>query len=102
MKIFYITLNTPDEAKAISFDLLERRYAVCTNWFPIACAYRWEGEIKQTQEVVLIIKTQTGFREAIEKVVAEHIQYTNFMAEIDIHSINSNFLTWLNAEVPHI
>lgn len=100
MKIYYITLNTSDEAKTISYDLLERRLAVCTNWFPIACAYRWEGEIKQVQEVALIVKTRDGLRKAIEKVISEHIQYTNFMAEIDVASINDGFLNWLNAEVP--
>ena len=42
MRIYYITLNTPEEASRISRALLEQRLAVCTNWFPITCAYRWE------------------------------------------------------------
>ncbi|MBV8815732.1 MAG: divalent cation tolerance protein CutA, partial [Verrucomicrobia bacterium] len=45
MRIYYVTLNTDDEARRISQELLERQLAVCTNWFPITCAYRWEGKL---------------------------------------------------------
>jgi len=99
MKIFYVTLNTDLEAKAISYALLNKKLAVCTNWFPIQCAYRYKDEVKDEAEVVLIIKTKEGFRNQIEEIIAEHISYTNFIAEIDIHSINGNFMKWLNAEV---
>jgi periplasmic divalent cation tolerance protein len=100
MKIYYITLNTPDEAKRISYSLLERKHAVCTNWFPMTCAYRWEGGIKEEPEIVLIVKTQNGKRDDIEKVIAEHITYNNFIGELDVHSINHGFLNWLNKDVP--
>lgn len=99
MKMYYVTLNNIDEAKKISVSLLEKQLAVCTNIFPITCTYRWQGEIKQEPEVVLIIKTKNGMRSEIERVISEHINYTNFIAEIDIHSINDGFLQWLNKEV---
>ncbi|MBY0501664.1 MAG: divalent-cation tolerance protein CutA [Alphaproteobacteria bacterium] len=100
MKMYYITLNTPEEAQKISHALLNEQLAVCTNWFPIACAYRWEGEILEESEVVLVVKTQEGFREAIEKVISEYITYLNCIAELDVHSINKRYLDWLNAEIP--
>lgn len=100
MKMYYITLNTSEEAEKISHALLKKQVAVCTNWFPVTCAYRWEGEIRQESEVILIVKTREGFREAIEKVISEHITYLNCIAELDVHSINKGCLNWLNAEVP--
>ena len=99
MKIFYITLNSNDDAKKISKILLENRIAVCTNWFPIQCAYRWQGEIKQGEEVVLIVKTTENRRADIEKVIASHIGYTNFIAELNVQSVNEPFAAWLKAEV---
>lgn len=102
MKIYYITLNTPEEAQKISHALLKGQIAVCTNWFPIDCAYRWEGEIIQESEVILIVKTREGFREAIEKIISEHITYLNCIAELDVQSINKSYLNWLNAEIPLI
>jgi periplasmic divalent cation tolerance protein len=99
MRIYYITLNTDDEARRISRALLEQ-LAVCTNWFPITCAYRWEGRIVEEPETVLLVKTQAGYRPAIEGVARQHISYTNLMAEIAPESINESFANWLNAEVP--
>ena len=100
MRIFYITLNTDDEARRISRALLEQQLAVCTNWFPIMCAYRWEGKIVDEPETVLLVKTQPGYRQAIEELVRQQISYTNLMAEIAPESVNESFAKWLNAEVP--
>ena len=99
MKIYYITLNNAEEANKISYALLENQLAVCTNYFPITCTYRWEKEIKQGAEVVLIVKTLEGMRESIERIIAQFINYTQFIAEIDVHSVNNKFLMWLNTEV---
>lgn len=100
MRIYYVTLNTSDEAHQISHALLEQQLAVCTNWFPITCAYRWEGKIVEEPETVLLIKTQQGKRSAIERVIREHINYANLIAEIEPESVNESFLKWLNTEVP--
>ncbi len=102
MKMYYITLNNEDEARAIGYALLERSLAVCVNWFPITCAYRWQGEIRSESEIVLIAKTQDGKRDVIESVIAEHVSYTNLIAEIDVHSVNHRFLSWLDSELPHL
>lgn len=100
MKIYYVTLNNTEEAQKISQELLEKQLAVCTNWFPITCAYRWEGKINIEPEIALIVKTQAGYREKIEQVIQEHIDYTNFIAEIAPESVNTGFLNWLNVDVP--
>ena len=100
MRMYYITLNTDDEARRISKALLEQQLVVCTNWFPITCAYRWEGKIVEEPETVLLVKTQAGYRQAIEEVVRQYITYTNLMAEIAPESVNESFAKWLNAEVP--
>ncbi|MDY7020454.1 MAG: divalent-cation tolerance protein CutA [Cyanobacteriota bacterium] len=100
MRLYYITLNTIEEARKISQALLEQKLAVCTNWFPITCAYSWSGKIVEEGETVLIVKTQANYRTEIEAVVRQHIDYTNFMAELSPESINEGFLQWLNAEVP--
>ncbi|NMG07923.1 divalent-cation tolerance protein CutA [Brasilonema sp. UFV-L1] len=100
MKIYYVTLNTPEEARKIGRELLEKKLAVCVNWFPITCVYSWKGEITEEPEIVLIIKTQDGYRSQVEQVIVQNISYTNFMAEISPTNVNQGFLDWLNAEVP--
>ena len=100
MKIIYVTLNTADEARGIAQTLLERRLAVCCNWFPITCAYRWEGKIIEEPETVLLVKTQPSQREAVERVIGEAVSYTNCIAGIAPDSVNATFRAWLDTEVP--
>ena len=99
MKLYYVTLNNSEEASQIGRALLERRLAVCVNWFSMTCAYRWKGKITEEPEVVMMVKTQVGYRAAIEQVIRQHITYTNFIAEITPTNVNQGFLDWLNAEV---
>jgi periplasmic divalent cation tolerance protein len=99
MKLFYITLNNEQEAKTISQTLLEKKIAVCTNWFPIQCAYQWEGKINFGNEIVLIIKTIENKRQQIETIIAQVINYTNFIAEIEVKSVNTAFQAWLDISV---
>ncbi|MEA5420557.1 divalent-cation tolerance protein CutA [Spirulina sp. CCNP1310] len=99
MRLYYVTLNTAAEAEAISRALLRANLALCTNWFPIHCAYRWEGEIRTEPETVLIIKTQAGYRDRLEAVIRAHIDYTNCIVELEPTGVNPGFLDWLNREI---
>lgn len=99
MVILYLTLNTDEEARAVSRALLEKRLAVCTNWFPITCAYRWKGDMVEEPETVLIVKTLPELYKAVTEEVRQHISYTNFMAQIDVPRINDEFAAWLKEEL---
>ncbi|MBR8836455.1 MAG: divalent-cation tolerance protein CutA [Stigonema ocellatum SAG 48.90 = DSM 106950] len=99
MKLYYVTLNSSEEARQIGRALLEKKLAVCVNWFPITCAYRWQGEIVEEPEVVLIVKSIAGYGADIEKEIRQYISYTNVIAEISPTGVNQGFLDWLNAEI---
>ena len=60
MEIIYVTLNNNEETKKIGMRLLNENLANCVNYFPITCIYKYEGEITEEPEVVLIIKTEMG------------------------------------------
>jgi len=99
MRIFYITLNSDAEARSLANLLLSRRDAVCCNWFPITCAYLWDNEIKEGAETVLIVKSVAEKRDAIRVAVAEVIDYTNFLGEIELDGVNDGFTAWLRGVV---
>ena len=98
-RIFYVTLNTDVEARAIAALLFERRDAVCVNWFPINCAYLEDGKVREGPEIALLIKTVAGKKASIEAAVAEVVNYVNFVGEINLNGVNSAFAAWLGAVV---
>lgn len=99
MCLYYITFSDAETAEAVGRALLEQRLAVCVNWFPIACAYLWEGEIVREPETVLIVKALPNRFEAIEAVVRSHVDYVNFIGEIVPSRVNTGFLEWLSREI---
>jgi len=99
LALYYLTFSRPEEAQAVAYDLLRERIAVCTNWFPITCAYLWEGAVQQEAETVLIVKARAGMRESIEAVARRHIDYTHFVGELRLASVNADFAQWLTREL---
>ncbi|MBV8377367.1 MAG: divalent-cation tolerance protein CutA [Verrucomicrobia bacterium] len=100
MRIYYVTLNSAEQASQISRVLIDRHLAGCTNWFPITSTYRWEERIVEEAETVLLVKTQEGYRDAIEDIIRQHISYTNFIGEIALESVNESYVKWMDSEVP--
>jgi periplasmic divalent cation tolerance protein len=99
LALYYLTFGKSDEAQAVAYDLLRERIAVCANWFPITCAYLWEDAVQQESETVLIVKARAGMRERIEAVARRHIDYTHFVGEIPLASVNPDFAQWLTREL---
>lgn len=99
LALYYLTFSRPEEAQAVAYDLLRERIAVCTNWFPITCAYLWEGTVQQEAETVLIVKARAGMRESIEAVARRHIDYTHFVGELRLASVNADFAQWVACEL---
>ncbi len=97
--LYYLTFSSVDEAQAVAHALLRQKIAVCTNWFPITCAYLWQGEIQQEPEIVLIVKARSGMRDTIEQVVKAHIDYTQFIGELPLASVNAPFAQWFADEL---
>lgn len=96
MKLIYVTLNNPGEARKISLKILEKNLANCVNFFPITCIYNYQNQITEEPETVLIIKTTDNKYEEVKNAIKEEISYDNFIGQLSIDKINSDFEKWLN------
>lgn len=99
MVILYVTLNNNDEARKVGMKLLEKDLANCVNFFPITCIYKYNGEITDEPEVVLVIKTKKEKYDEIVEVIKSEIDYDNFIGQFNVDRINSDFEGWLNSIV---
>ena len=57
----YATFGSTEEAERIGRQLVEQRHAACVNILgPCRSIYRWEGDVKEADEVAAIFKTTAG------------------------------------------
>ena len=61
--------------------------------------FRWEGEIEESNEVVMIAKTRkTLINELVKSVKRNHSYECPCILELPIQGGNSEFLNWVESE----
>ena len=101
VRFVYMTAGSKAEAQKIGKALVESRLAACVNILDnMQSIYRWEQEIQQDTEVVVIAKT-TGnlISQLIEKVIALHSYDCPCIVSLPISDGYPPFLDWIQAEV---
>ena len=67
--VFCTTANV-EESEMIARTLVEKKLAACCNIIPaITSIYYWEGEVKESKEALLLIKTTPKMYEQLEKEI---------------------------------
>lgn len=96
----YMTAASAAEAKTIGRALVEDRLAACVNVIPgMVSLYRWEGELEESEEVVLIAKTRAEKFDALAERVAQiHPYDTPCAIRLDISAGLPPFLGWIAEE----
>ncbi|GBU22882.1 hypothetical protein R80B4_02795 [Fibrobacteres bacterium R8-0-B4] len=95
--IAYITAKDKSQALSIGRALVEERLAACVNVIDgMTSIYRWEGEIAEDSEAVLIAKTAAEKFEALaERVKQLHTYDCPCVVSIPITGGNQDYLEWL-------
>jgi len=95
------TANSQDEARKIGRSLVERLLAACVNIVPrVGSIYRWEGEVEEAEEWLLIVKTNRGAFERVRDAIKElHSYDVPECIAVGIESGNMEYLNWLGESV---
>jgi periplasmic divalent cation tolerance protein len=97
----YMTAGNKAEAQKIAKALVEHRLAACVNILEnMQSIYRWEEEIQEDTEVVLIAKTRESLvSELIEKVKSLHSYDCPCIVSLPILDGYAPFINWIHDEV---
>jgi periplasmic divalent cation tolerance protein len=100
VSIGYITTATRDDALQIAQALLGERLIACANVLDgIISVYRWEGQIREDREAVLILKSRTELTERVTARVRELHAYDCPCVEWwPADSGNPDYLKWVENE----
>jgi len=96
-------MTAPDEAEAgrIARKLVEERLCACVNIVPdIRSVYRWQGEICDGSEVMMIAKTEATLSAALVSRVKElHSYEVPEIICMPIQTGSGEYLDWIAASV---
>ena len=99
-QIVLCTCPPDGTAVALAKTLVERRLAACVNIVDaVSSVDRWQGQVVEDGESLLVIKTTAGHFQALEAViVAEHPYELPEIVAVPIEQGLAPYLTWLDAE----
>ncbi len=96
-EVVLITAPSEEVAHRIARTLVEERLAACVNLVPgLTSVYRWQGEVVEDKEVLLIVKTTTfAFPRLKERVLALHPYTVPEIVALPIAEGHVAYLAWL-------
>lgn len=98
MPTVYITAP-PEAASDIARTLVEERLAACVNQVPCESVYRWDGEIHDDSEVILLAKTTAErYDDLHERVLDVHPHDVPCIERFDEAQVLEPFGEWIAEE----
>ena len=98
-EISMVMMTAPDEALAVSIArvVVEEGLAACGNLIPkIRSIYRWEGEVCDDSEVLVLFKTTgSGFDALRSRVLELHPYECPEIIQIDVRDGNKDYIDWV-------
>jgi len=95
------TASSKEEAQEIARALVDRRLVACVNIVgPIDSIYRWKGEVENSQEFLLLMKTEGDrFEEVQEAIKGLHSYEVPEVVQVPIEKGLPAYLEWISESV---
>jgi periplasmic divalent cation tolerance protein len=99
--VVLITAGSQEEAEHLAHRLVAEMLAACVNVVPgVTSVYRWEGEIQQDREWLLVVKTQRDVLDnLVPRVQALHSYEVPEIIALPVVGGSEAYLHWISREV---
>jgi periplasmic divalent cation tolerance protein len=100
VRVVLVTAPDAECGGRVARDLVGSRLAACVNLVPaVRSIYRWEGEVKDDAEVLLVIKTRSDRCQALrQRVVEIHPYDVPELIELPAVGGSPAYLDWVRTE----
>lgn len=100
--MYSVVLTTAPSRKTaleLARALVERRLAACVNVLPATSVYRWEGEVKEEEEHLMVLKTRRTNVDDIHDLLDElHPYEVPELVSLEVEDGSAAYLNWLRVE----
>jgi periplasmic divalent cation tolerance protein len=98
--VVFITVPSQKIGLQIAKELVGRNLAACVNLLPgILSIYRWQGEIEQEDELLLVVKTKSSLFEKLATAVKRiHPYEVPEVIALPIVAGLKEYLAWIDVE----
>ncbi len=98
--VVFVTAPSPDRAAELARAVVEERLAACGNVVPgVRSIYRWEGEVVDEPEALLVLKTTRDRLDALrERVLALHPYEVPEVLALPVEAGAERYLAWVHSE----
>lgn len=98
--VVLVTTPTPERAAELARALVEERLAACGNVVPgLRSIYRWEGEVQDDPEALLVLKTTRARFEALrDRILALHPYQVPEVIALPVEAGSAAYLAWVAGE----
>jgi periplasmic divalent cation tolerance protein len=100
-RIVLTTAASEEEAHKIARHLVDHRLAACVNIVPqIMSIYRWQGNVEESREWLLIVKTTAAAFIQVRQAIAElHSYQVPECVCLNIEDGSTTYLEWIAESV---
>ena len=102
-EILILVCTCPDAATArrLAGGLLERKLAACVNILPeIRSMYRWQGELHDDSEALMVVKTVQSAYAEVEAWLLQHHPYdVPEVLAVQVQAGSAAYLEWVQNEI---
>src|SRR5512146_3053978 len=98
--VVLVTAPTAEKAAELARAVVEERLAACGNVVPgLRSIYRWEGEVHDDAEALLVLKTTRARFDALrDRVLALHPYDVPEVIAVAVEAGSAAYLAWIAAE----
>ncbi|OGX06519.1 MAG: cytochrome C biogenesis protein CcdA [Omnitrophica WOR_2 bacterium GWA2_47_8] len=99
--IAFVTTADKEEARKIAGHLIEKKLAACVNIVSgVGSIYWWEGKVDTSQEVLMVIKSQSKlFTKIVSAVKQLHSYQCPEIIALPIAAGQKDYLKWIDDSI---